>query len=88
MRTIIGPNEIKVIHSNDHRRNFLNAVRTGQKPISDIEAAHRAETVCQQADIAMRLKRKLRWDPVKEVFIDDEQANRMLSRPMRSPWHL
>ena len=88
MRTIIGPNEVKVIKSNDQRRNFLNAVRTRQKPISGIEGAHRAETICQQADIAMRLKRKLRWDPVKEVFIDDQQANRMLSRPMRSPWHL
>ena len=47
----------------------------------------RADTICQQADIAIRLGRKLRWDPVKEQF-DDEQANRMLSRPMRSPWHL
>jgi hypothetical protein len=36
----------------------------------------------------MRLKRKLRWDPVQEIFPDDLQANRMLSRPMRSPWHL
>jgi Oxidoreductase family, C-terminal alpha/beta domain len=42
--------------------------------------------VCQMGDIAVRLKRKLRWDPVKEEFIDDLQANRMLSRPRRSPW--
>ena len=40
------------------------------------------------ADIALRLKRKLRWDPVKEVFLDDEEANRKLSRPLRSPWRL
>ncbi len=39
-------------------------------------------------DIAIRMNRKLRWDPVKEMFLDDEAANRRLSRPMRSPWRL
>ena len=52
--------------------------------------AHRpavhAETMVQQADIAMQLQRKLRWDPKVERFIDDEQANRMLSRAIRAPW--
>ncbi len=86
--TRFGPNDVRLPHSRDHRRNFLEAVRARRDPISNIEAAVRSDTVCQQADIAMRLQRKLRWDPVKEVFTDDEQANRMLSRPMRSPWHL
>ena len=88
VREKFGPNDFRVVRSDDHRGNFLEAVRTGKPPISPIESAVRADTVCQQADIAMRLKRKLRWDPVKELFVDDEQANRMLSRPMRSPWHL
>jgi hypothetical protein len=44
--------------------------------------------ICQQADIAMRLRRKVRWDPVAEQFENDQEANRMLSRPMRSPWRL
>ncbi len=88
VREKFGPRDRRVVFSNDHRRNFLDAARTGATPISPIEAAVRADTVCHQADIAMRLKRKLRWDPVKERFLDDEQANRMLSRPMRSPWHL
>ena len=86
-RTVIGPNEIRVVNSNNHKRNFLDAVRTGCRPISPIEAAVRADTVCHQADIAMRLGRRLHWDPVKELF-DDPQANRMLSREMRSPWHV
>jgi predicted dehydrogenase len=84
----IGPNEVQLPESRDHRRNFLKAVKTRQQPISPIEAAVRSDTVCHQADISMRLKRKLRWDPVQEIFPDDLQANRMLSRPMRSPWHL
>jgi hypothetical protein len=75
-----------VIRSNDHERNFFDAVRTGAPVISPIEAAAHDEMICQMGDIAVRLKRKLRWDPVKEEFIDDPQANRMLSRPRRSPW--
>jgi predicted dehydrogenase len=88
MRDVIKPNESRVIHSDDHRRNFLDAVRHRRPNISPVEAAVRDETVCQQADIAMRLKRKLRWDPVKEIFLDDPEANRMLARPMRSPWKI
>ena len=88
MRTTIGPNEIRLPRSNDHKRNFLDAVRGKVRPVSPIEAAVRSETVCQQADIAIRLGRKVRWDPVNERFRDDEQANRMLARPMRSPWRL
>jgi ketosteroid isomerase-like protein len=87
-QAVIGPNEVKVIQSDDHHRNFLDAIKTGQPTISPVEAAARAETICQQADIAMRLGRKLQWDPVKEVFVGDEEANRMLSRSMRAPWHL
>jgi len=83
-----GPNEIRLPVSNNHRRNFLDCVRTRQQTLSGIEAAVRSDTVCHLDDIAIRLGRKLRWDPAKEQFIDDEQANRMLSRPMRSPWHL
>jgi hypothetical protein len=83
---VIGANEKRVIHSDDHRRNFLDAIRTGNPTISSIESSVRAEAVCQQGDIAVRLKRKLRWDPENERFLDDDAANRMLSRPMRSAW--
>ena len=87
-RSVIGPNEIRVPKSDNHRRDFLDAVKSGRAPVTSVEAAARGETVCQQADIAMRLKRKLRWDPGRERFVDDEEANRMLSRPMRGPWRL
>lgn len=88
MHATIGPHERRVISSNDHRGNFFHALRTGTKPISDIGAAVRADTICQHADIAIRLGRKIRWDPEREIFPNDEQANRMLARPMRAPWRL
>lgn len=86
LQTVIRPQEKRVVFSNDHRRNFLDAIRTRRTPISPIEAAFRDEAICQQADIAMRLQRKLRWDPVSHRFLDDEPANRMLSRAIRAPW--
>lgn len=87
-RASIGANEIRLPKSNDHRRDFLDAVKTRGKPITDVDTAVRSDTICHQADIAMRLGRLLHWDPVAETFVDDPQANRLLTRPMRSPWHL
>ena len=84
--TVIGANEKRVIFSDDHKQNFIDAIRKKAQPISPITAAVHAETMCQQSDIAMQLQRKLRWDPRAERFINDEQANRMLSRAIRAPW--
>jgi predicted dehydrogenase len=86
--TTFGPNEIRLPVSNDHRGNFLDCVRTRQQPIAPIESAVRSDTVCHLDDIAIRLGRRLRWNPELEEFFNDDEANRMLSRPMRSPWHL
>jgi len=88
IREIIGPDEKRVIRSTDHRRNFLNAVKTREQTIANIDSAVHGEMANQQADIAMRLRRKVRWDPVKEEFIGDDQATRMMDRPMRSPWRI
>ncbi len=84
----LGPDDIHLPASNHHKRDFLDCVRSRGKPVSPIEAAVRSDTICHLDDIAIRLGRKLRWDPQKEMFTGDEQANRMLQRPMRSPWHL
>jgi predicted dehydrogenase len=84
--TVIGPNEKRVIFSDDHKQNFLDAIRKKAPPISPITAAVHAETMCQQSAIAMQLQRKLRWDPQAERFTNDLQANRMLSRAIRAPW--
>jgi len=88
LKTIIGPNEIQLQRSNDHRRNFLDCVKTRKEPICPVDIAVRTDAVCHQADITIRLGRKLHWDPVNERFKNDEEANKMLVGHMRSPWHL
>ena len=84
----IGPDEIHLPRSNNHRRNFLECVKSRRRTMCPIETATRSDAICHMDDIAIRLGRKLKWDPQKEEFINDEKANRMLSRPTRSPWRL
>ncbi len=68
--------------------DFLHCVGTRQRPFRDIELAHRTATVCHLGNIAYELSRPLRWDPVKEEFPGDEEANRFLDRAKREPWQL
>ena len=88
LTSVIGRDEIHLTESSGHQRNFLNSVKTRQQTICPIDVAVRTDTICHLTDICTRLGRKVRWDPVKEDFIDDPEASRMLMRPMRSPWHL
>lgn len=74
--------------SSNHHDNFLQCVRSRQRPVSDAESGHRSTTVCNAGNLAMLLHRRLRWDPVREEFIDDAQANRLRRRSMRAPWSL
>ncbi|MGD0596643.1 MAG: Gfo/Idh/MocA family oxidoreductase [Sedimentisphaerales bacterium] len=85
---VIGPNEIHLYESKDHHQNFLDCVKSRRETITPAEVAHRSLTPALLGEIAMLTGRKLKWDPEKEVIVGDEEANRMLSRPMRSPWHL
>ncbi|MHC4691216.1 MAG: Gfo/Idh/MocA family protein [Planctomycetota bacterium] len=70
----------------NHMRDFLDCVRTRRPAVAHAEVAHRSMTTCHAANICMLLKRDLKWDPTKEEFINDNQANRMRSRAMREPW--
>jgi len=88
LNEVIGPNEVRLYKSNDHKQNFLDCVKSRRETIAPIEVGHRSISVGLLGEIAMLTERKLKWDPEKEIFLNDEQANRMLSRPMRSPWHL
>ena len=81
-----GP--VKLARSTNHHDDFIQAIRTRTRPVSDVETGHRTTTVCNLGNIAMLLGRKLRWDPAREEFVDDVMANRMRGRAMRGPWGL
>ncbi|HZO55406.1 MAG TPA: Gfo/Idh/MocA family oxidoreductase [Bryobacteraceae bacterium] len=69
-----------------HARNFLDCVKSRQKPISEVEDGHRVAVACHLGNISLRVGRKLKWDPVKEEIIGDREASAMLERPYRKPW--
>jgi predicted dehydrogenase len=71
-----------------HIADFLTAVRTRGKTVSNPEVAHRAHTIVHAANLCLRLGRKLRWDAQAERFVGDDEANGMLTRPMRAPWRV
>ena len=79
-------NAIRLYHSDDHVGNFVHCVKTREEPICPAEIGHRSASHCHLGAISCRLDRKLFWDPAKEEFTADEQANAMRSRPMHEPW--
>jgi predicted dehydrogenase len=69
-----------------HIRNFLECVKTRQRPVADIEEGHRTNTVCRLGNIAYRVGRKIRWDNTGERVVDDPEANRLVVGTYRAPW--
>lgn len=86
LKSVIGENEIRLTRSNEHHGNWLEAIQGNGELLSPVEIGHRSCSVCLVSHIAMKLGRKLAWDPVKEEFINDAEANSHLSRPQRAPW--
>ncbi len=84
----LGPNDMHLCRHRDHRSDFLECVRTRSRCIADVEIGHRTSSVCQLGNICNQLNRRLKWDPAAERFVGDEEANRLLSRPDRSPWEV
>ncbi|HVJ81533.1 MAG TPA: Gfo/Idh/MocA family oxidoreductase [Planctomycetia bacterium] len=79
---------VKLTKSGEHHDNWLECIKTRERPICDVEIGHRSCTVCHLGNIALKLGRELEWDPAAEKFVNDEQANRLTSRPLRAPWTL
>ncbi len=88
LRQKLRPDEIHLYESKNHPDNFLECIRTRNRPASDAEVGCRSVTVCHLGNIAYWLKRPLKWDPKAEQFVNDPEADRMKSRPMRAPWRL
>lgn len=84
----IGPDGVHLYVSTNHHGNWLECIRTRQQPIAPVEVAHRSCSACLLHHIAMKLPRRLHWDPVRERFKNDDEANAMLSRPQREPYSL
>jgi len=87
--TVIGPDELHLYTcTGGEHRNFLDCVRSRKVPYFPAEIGHRCATVLHIGNISMRLGRKLQWNPDKEEFVHDDQANEMRSQPIRKPWTL
>lgn len=71
-----------------HMRNFLDCVKSRERPNADVEIGHRTAVFCHLGNIATRLNRTLQWDSANERFVGDPEANRWLSKAYRSPWTL
>jgi predicted dehydrogenase len=69
-------------------RTFAEAVKTRQPAGGNAEAASRTVSIMHLANIAIRVGRKIHFDPIREVIVGDEEANRLVNQPMRAPWHL
>jgi predicted dehydrogenase len=84
----IGPDEVRLYRSADHHGNWLSCIRSRMPTICPVEVAHRGCTTCLLSHIAMKLPRKLYWDPIRERFKNDDEANSHLSRSQRWPYQL
>ena len=88
LKEVIGPDEIHLYKSRDHKQNFLDCVKSRQQTITPAEVGHRSISVALLGEIALITGRPLSWDPKNERFLNDPEADRLLSRPMRGTWNV
>ncbi|HEX2975119.1 MAG TPA: Gfo/Idh/MocA family oxidoreductase [Bacteroidales bacterium] len=86
LTSVIGPNETHLYKIDNQHENWLDCIKSRKEPISPVEIGHRACSICLITHISMKLGRKLEWNPDKEVFVNDKEANALLSRPQRAPY--
>jgi predicted dehydrogenase len=87
LQSVIGPNEIHLYESSEQHANWLDCIKSRKEPSAPIEIGHRSCSTCLLHQIAMKVKRKIYWDPEKEMFTNnDKEAMAMLSRPRRKKY--
>ncbi|MDR0748383.1 MAG: Gfo/Idh/MocA family oxidoreductase [Tannerellaceae bacterium] len=84
----IGENETKLYYSTDHYADFLNSMKTRKQPLSTVEVGHRTASLCMIVNLCYEFNRKLTWNPQKEEFLNDDEANKRRSNPIRAPYSL
>ncbi len=88
VREPLRPDEVPLYRATSHAGNFLECIRTRQRPICDADIAHRAASALLLGGVVKQLRRPLKWDPQTEQFIKDDEANTLLSIAKRPPWHI
>ena len=86
VREPLGANDVHLYESPGHRQDWINCIRTRQRPICDVAIGASSVTTCHLGNIAYGLGRPIKWDPDKQQIIGDEEASRWLDRPKRAPW--
>ena len=87
-KTVLQTSDQKLYVSTDHQQNWIDCIKNNTVPICDVETGHRTSSVCCVANIAYWLNRPLTWDPEKEKFKKDKEANRLVKTSLRAPWKL
>ena len=88
LKVTLRPEETHLVESRSHKDHFVECIRSRAETVAPCEVGHRSATMGHLGNIAMILRRPLRWDPARECFVGDDEANRMLGRTMRGPWAL
>ncbi len=88
LKEVIGPDEIQLYNSRDHKQNFLDCIKSRKQTIAPAETGHRSISVGLLGEIAMLTGRKLKWNPETEEFANDAAASALLGRSYREPWTL
>ncbi len=82
------PGPVRLPESQDHKRNFIDSVLSRQQPVGTLDSAIQSDIICHMADLCIRTKETLKWDPEKETVIGSADAVARMHRPMRAPWTL
>ena len=85
-KKVMSDYEARTRRPMNHLRDFLECVKSRRQTIANPEVMHRSMTTCHAINICLALKRDLKWDPAKEEFVNDPEANRMRARAIRQPW--
>jgi hypothetical protein len=84
----LGPSDTHLFESKNHYQNFIDCVKSRKPAVSPLDHAVRSDVISHLSNIAIRLKRKVTWDPKTETIVGDPEAAKMMHRDLEAPWTL